>query len=207
MRRGSIRIPSFQRGFVWSDAQIVGLLQSLIAGHFVGSVIVWHKYATRPWSGTVGELAVSSPIVDSTLARDALLVVDGQQRLGSIATAVASPRFEFDLTSGRVVVSAEPGGRMMMPMRFGLERPSTLHVSAWCKSHAATHGLDDDELFHVVTHAIDMIKSARLAYVDLPHDWSAERVIETFRKINSTGTPIEPDELRSLLERAAEDVE
>ena len=37
--KGEIRIPAFQRGFVWDDERIIYLIDSLYKGYPVGSLI------------------------------------------------------------------------------------------------------------------------------------------------------------------------
>lgn len=36
--RGNIKIPAFQRDFVWTDEQILGLIDSIYSGYPVGSL-------------------------------------------------------------------------------------------------------------------------------------------------------------------------
>ncbi|RAP26722.1 hypothetical protein C2W64_01438 [Brevibacillus laterosporus] len=38
---GQIRIPAFQRGFVWSPEQVALLLDSIYKGFPIGSVLLW----------------------------------------------------------------------------------------------------------------------------------------------------------------------
>jgi uncharacterized protein with ParB-like and HNH nuclease domain len=39
--RGNIKIPVFQREFVWDDEQIMSLLDSIYRGYPVGSLLLW----------------------------------------------------------------------------------------------------------------------------------------------------------------------
>lgn len=39
--RGNIKIPVFQREYVWSDEQIMSLLDSIYRGYPVGSLLLW----------------------------------------------------------------------------------------------------------------------------------------------------------------------
>ena len=39
--RGNIKIPVFQREYVWTDEQIMSLLDSIYRGYPVGSLLLW----------------------------------------------------------------------------------------------------------------------------------------------------------------------
>ena len=71
---GHIALPEFQRGYVWSRAQVRGLMESLYRGHPVGSLLVW---ATDPSEATVRGDQVPAPGVVK-------LLLDGQQRITSL---------------------------------------------------------------------------------------------------------------------------
>ena len=42
IQNGEIRIPAFQRGFVWKEAQVVELLESVYRGFPIGSLLFWN---------------------------------------------------------------------------------------------------------------------------------------------------------------------
>jgi hypothetical protein len=42
VQQGEIRVPAFQRGFVWKEAQIVQLLESVYRGFPIGSLLFWN---------------------------------------------------------------------------------------------------------------------------------------------------------------------
>nr|VFJ86718.1 MAG: Protein of unknown function DUF262 [Candidatus Kentron sp. LFY] len=77
---GDIKIPAFQRGYVWKQEQIIDLLESIVAKYPIGSVLLWKTSeklkSTRNVAGyKIPERDESYP-VNYTL--------DGQQRLASI---------------------------------------------------------------------------------------------------------------------------
>lgn len=79
---GDIKVPAFQRGYVWKQEQIIELMQSIIADYPVGSVLLWEASekdklkSTRNIAGyLIPEKAASYPVN---------YVLDGQQRLSSI---------------------------------------------------------------------------------------------------------------------------
>ena len=83
---GKIQLPDFQRGWVWDDDRIIGLLASISRGFPVGAIMTLSsgdhiRLKTRPVEG-VSELSVDAP--------DAFLL-DGQQRLTSLYQALRHP--------------------------------------------------------------------------------------------------------------------
>nr|VFK26795.1 MAG: hypothetical protein BECKMB1821I_GA0114274_1001125 [Candidatus Kentron sp. MB]VFK74633.1 MAG: hypothetical protein BECKMB1821H_GA0114242_100752 [Candidatus Kentron sp. MB] len=77
---GDIKIPAFQRGYVWKQEQIIDLLDSIVAKYPIGSVLLWRTSerlkSTRNIAGyKIPDREESYP-VNYTL--------DGQQRLASL---------------------------------------------------------------------------------------------------------------------------
>lgn len=83
--RGTVRIPSFQRGLNWTASDVVSLFDSLHRGYPVGSLLL-RKGAAGAAAIQMGPLRIDAPETAS-----ALWVVDGQQRLTALAAALARP--------------------------------------------------------------------------------------------------------------------
>lgn len=95
VRSGRVRIPSFQRGIRWSRPDVIKLFQSIVLGYPIGNLLLWQRQAEAVRGLRIGTLTIDSP------ARDALFVVDGQQRLTSLASAL-SPEGADDPVFGLV---------------------------------------------------------------------------------------------------------
>ncbi|MEV0590129.1 DUF262 domain-containing protein [Nonomuraea cavernae] len=80
--RGQIRVPHFQRDFRWNRADVVRLFDSIVKGYPVGSLLLWVRSAP-PKRIRLGALQIEAPRMDQ-----ALWVVDGQQRITSLANAL-----------------------------------------------------------------------------------------------------------------------
>ncbi len=77
---GDIKIPAFQRGYVWKQNQVIELLQSVVNEYPIGSVLLWKSSdklrSTRNIAGyNIPERDDAYPVN---------YVLDGQQRLASI---------------------------------------------------------------------------------------------------------------------------
>jgi len=200
VHEGRIRIPAFQRPWVWTDDQVVRLLNSIMQGYHVGNLLVWRKYSLPPWKGTFGEMQLDVP--GHTDCGQNFMVIDGQQRLGALLTAEAAERFKFNISTGRACCTVRnmpdliPFGLLMS--NKGLYRI----LDGWCKEHAAHHGLDAEELFDVTAHAAAMMSgSYALSAVEIPERWPMDHVIESFKRINTEGTPMDPAQLQAAIER------
>ncbi|HZR50428.1 MAG TPA: DUF262 domain-containing protein [Streptosporangiaceae bacterium] len=79
---GRIRIPHFQRPLRWQRVDVIKLFDSIVRGYPVGSLLLWHRPASKEIL-QLGALRIEAPKTP-----DALWVVDGQQRIISMANAL-----------------------------------------------------------------------------------------------------------------------
>lgn len=84
---GKIQLPDFQRGWVWDDEHVKGLLVSIARSFPVGAVMLME---------TGGEVRFQVRPVEGISAKDVTdkpeqLILDGQQRLTSLTQAVGLP--------------------------------------------------------------------------------------------------------------------
>ena len=42
--KGALKLPEFQRGYVWTRDQVRTFVQSLYRGHPTGHLLIWHAY-------------------------------------------------------------------------------------------------------------------------------------------------------------------
>lgn len=83
---GRIRIPRFQRPFVWRRDQMLDLLDSINRQYPIGSLLAWETDAEIQSLPTIGPITVSF-----TDTANAVYLLDGHQRLSTIAGALISP--------------------------------------------------------------------------------------------------------------------
>jgi Protein of unknown function DUF262 len=83
--RGEVRIPVFQRGLAWTATNVVELFDSIYRGFPIGSLLF------RRGPAQAGPLKIGPLEVFGQEMSNALWVVDGQQRLTSLAAALARP--------------------------------------------------------------------------------------------------------------------
>lgn len=78
---GHVRIPSFQRKFRWQWEDVRRLFDSIVKGYPIGDLLLWERKAPQE-KIRLGTLEIDSP--EGT----AFYVVDGQQRVTSLASAL-----------------------------------------------------------------------------------------------------------------------
>ena len=83
---GKVRIPNFQRPFVWKREQMLDLLDSIRCQYPIGSLLIWETndaFRTVDWVGPVRIPELSQGGMIS-------LVLDGQQRLTTLVGTLGS---------------------------------------------------------------------------------------------------------------------
>ena len=112
MKSGKLALPEFQRDFVWEFLDIERLLESILAGFPAGSLMLWQtdkpQLSVRPLEGA----PPTKP------GNQLTLVLDGQQRLTSLWTALASSDrycFYVDVNQlAEVIAAADEHGIAMV---------------------------------------------------------------------------------------------
>ena len=186
VREGAIRIPRFQRSYVWDSSDVRSLLDSIYRGFPIGTVILWHREASA------GEVNFGPIHFQAPATNDALWVVDGQQRIVSLFGTLAEewaandPRFDvyFDLSTERFinprrgVVSSRA-----IPVREALE---TRRLATWVRLHGEDLELND---FDVADRLVGVLRDYRISTYIIPKE-DEKTLREVFDRVNSAGKPI-----------------
>lgn len=80
VQQGQVRVPAFQRGFVWDPDRIAYLMDSIYKGYPFGSAILWQTKEKLNSERRLGPFSLPEPVADFPIS----YVLDGQQRLTSI---------------------------------------------------------------------------------------------------------------------------
>ena len=100
IERGSVKVPQFQRDFVWSKDKSAQLMDSLLRGFPIGTFILWKTDEQLRSIRNLGDAELpSTPKGDSVQ-----YVLDGQQRLTSLFATLKGLRVQ---RSGRLDNFAE----------------------------------------------------------------------------------------------------
>jgi Protein of unknown function DUF262 len=117
VQSGRVRIPNFQRVFRWQATDVARLLESIYLGYPIGSLLLWERPAPAI-EVTLGALTINAPQTEN-----ALWVVDGQQRITSLANTLidqqnADKRFAwgFDLRTEKFVPPTKNAEEFVIPL-------------------------------------------------------------------------------------------
>ena len=86
--RGQMQLPEMQRGYVWKSTQVRDLLDSLYRGYPTGNILRWE---TTDNSVELRDTAIDQ---DSEKWANSYLLLDGQQRLTSLAAVIQGKKFK-----------------------------------------------------------------------------------------------------------------
>ena len=100
---GKIRVPRFQRDFVWKQPDLSALLDSVRRGFPIGSILVWDTDKDIESTPRIGPVEIGS-------RPDGIVgyILDGQQRISTLAGAEADRRHGFDREPDRVARVLRP---------------------------------------------------------------------------------------------------
>src|SRR3954470_10604760 len=90
IKKGLVKIPQFQREFVWTKEKSAKLLDSILKGYPVGTFILWK---TKESLRTVRNLG-GAKLPDTPAGDFVNHVLDGQQRLTSLFAAARGLKIE-----------------------------------------------------------------------------------------------------------------
>ncbi|MBF0305727.1 MAG: DUF262 domain-containing protein [Alphaproteobacteria bacterium] len=198
LRRGRMRIPSFQRGIRWRRRDAARLLDSLWRGYPIGTLLFWET------SAEAGDVAFGTVHVSGGARGDALWVVDGQQRLMSLARVLLAPAPDkddfalyFDLDEMEFVPpptdrATDPSRHLPMTEVLESER-----LMRWASTHATNRPERRERAFTL---------GKRIREYDIPaylvRTEREETLREIFGRINSTGQRLKDSEVFDALHGA-----
>jgi hypothetical protein len=186
---GELRIPAFQRGFVWRNDQIIALLESVKAGFPVGSILIWR--VDRPILKIAADSSNSFPDIAETYPCD--FVLDGMQRLSSLygvfhfGESTNDPRFDvwYDLR-GRSFYHADDslliGDTGSVPLAALFSPRRLLEFQSRFASMK-----DGDDLLDSLVELQGAFQDYMLPVVQIRGD-DVPSVVNVFERVNSTGT-------------------
>jgi hypothetical protein len=194
IRRGRVRIPHFQRGFRWNDEDRRLLFDSLQSGFPIGTLLLARGAAPADRI-MLGGFCANVP--ETT---DALWVVDGQQRLATLAMALFEdhsgtyrPLF-FDLRKNEFVIGAR---RRTAPAHWVPTHvlASSATLNKWLRDSAMPDELSD-RADDIASRVREYLVPAYL----VPYDGQNDQLLrEIFARVNRRGRTLETHEVFQAL--------
>jgi hypothetical protein len=193
---GRLRIPRFQRGLKWEDQDRLNLFDSIYRGFPIGTLLFWKRQAEA------GKVGFGRFWVDAEARSDALWVVDGQQRITTLADVllvgpVPGPagrtiRFHLEERIFAYGTEAQKAPPQWIPL-------SEVHDSARLLAWAHAQRLEGQTL----SAALDLGKRLREYQTPAYIVEADERVMrQIFDRSNSSGKPLKAAEVFDALHGA-----
>lgn len=191
---GKLVIPTFQRGFVWSRARVVNMLESIYRGYPIGTIVVLEDQAGRFGSLPPGESKFPGPESAGESVNTSWYVIDGSQRLAALyncffATNDATS-FWFDLESEHFLPATKSSGiepSLNLRWLYSSERYLSFQKSLFTRG-------SEENLFDKVQKLYEAFRDYQVP-VQILRDVSFDDVIEIYQAINTSGKPLTKAEL------------
>lgn len=186
VKSGEIKLPRFQRPFVWKEADMLKLLDSLYKGYPIGSILIWNSSQKLKSERSISGLEVD---IDANTYYPTNYLLDGQQRLTTLCGALfwsgvdenSKWNIHFDLENEEFVHPK----RMDLITLFPLNRIiNTRDFIRECMKFE--HHERRDHFFRVAERLLKSIKDYKIAVVKIG-DMTIDEVAPIFERINSTG--------------------
>lgn len=186
INRGEVKVPKFQRKFVWKDDQALDLLDSIANNYPVGSLLLWRTKERLLAERNIGEFSL--PSTDDMEPTD--YVLDGQQRLTVIYSCLGATENDggfavvYDLEEEVFLRIPEFPKLHHFPLRKMFNTTQLLNF------RAAVQTSSNGSLYQQrLDNLIGAFSDYRLPVVTLK-DLSVEEVCPIFERINSSGTKL-----------------
>jgi len=197
IENGRVRLPPFQREFVWSPTKVIDLMDSIYKGFPIGSFFYWkaeRKYVTL--FRDIKSLSLPSPALDQEL----FFILDGQQRLtsiwatfkGSLINGENYARICLDIDAGAEYEKGDPEARREIKVFKETDADNVTFVSLHdiLSDNVGTYDAIRDPLplekKQTLSKARDRFRNYPFSVVKV-FNLELEDAVEVFQRINQGG--------------------
>ena len=198
IKANDIAIPEIQRPFVWKSKQVRDLIDSLYRGFPVGYIILWKNPNVK--------------LKDGTISSGKKVLIDGQQRITALMTAIAGRDIyneEYKLC--RVKIAFNPIAALSGEDEaelFAVQTPAHLKSKHWIPDIAEIFSdefsrfkfindyclnnpdiITHEQLDNVITK-LNAIRTQAIGIIELSETLEIDIVTDIFVRINSKGTTL-----------------
>lgn len=197
---GRVRLPDIQRPFVWTNAKVRDLIESMYRGYPVGELMFWAN-AGDDHTRTIG--------ADGTTQDVSMQVVDGQQRLTSLYAVLKGEKvWREDYSREHIRIAFNP-----LTERFEVPTPIVVRSAEWIADIVGVfldpinarstyferleiegkHSLDKDKerAIEIAINKLHLVLKYQFQVVQIQEeDVGRETVADIFVRINSEGVSL-----------------
>ena len=185
VKAGDIKLPRFQRPFVWKRSDMLKLLDSIYKGYPIGSLLLWHSSQRLKSERSIAGLTVD----DQRPLYPTNYLLDGQQRLTTLCGALfwsggqedSIWNIHFNLDTEEFVHPKSGDSTGLFPLNKLIGTSDFIRQCMRFEHHAKREIYVDR-----AERLLRSIKDYKVAVVKIG-DMSLEEVAPIFERINSTG--------------------
>ncbi|MET8261746.1 DUF262 domain-containing protein [Micromonospora sp. NPDC005205] len=212
--RGRVRVPAFQRPFVWRPGQMLELFDSIERGYPIGSLLVWQTDEEVRSLDHIGGMPIPPPAAGSSIS----YILDGHQRVSTLFGVLRhglSWRVDQAEQDWIWRVYRDLRHDPLVPERYRHYRPEGHPPSHLLPLAAVMRTMDFlghfrrielqakdprqvEELIREAEAVAQRIKSYKLTLVRL-QGASLDQAVNVYSRLNRTGTRMDPDQMVSAL--------
>jgi hypothetical protein len=185
---GRIKIPRFQRDFVWDKGRTAALLDSIVKGYPVGTFIIWKTHEKFPTPWNIG----NHRLPDTPPGEPVHFVLDGQQRITSLFAVLKGLRItrdgkEIDYSEICIDLGPEPDGDQEVVLPQADED---------CRESVTVHELLSRDFTHFdkyptasrkkIEYYARRLKGYDFSVIEIP-EYPLETACDIFSRVNTGG--------------------
>jgi len=202
VERGRIRIPSFQRGFVWEPSRVSYFIDSIYRGFPFGSVLLWRTRTPLRTERNLGPYK----LLDNDPEYPIDYVLDGQQRITSIfgifqTSLIAGEGENTNWTNLFFEINSEESVPFQYLEDFTNYDPTKFfplkYVFDSITYRQATRKLNDESLAQKIDDLVSRFTQARIP-VERFENEERKYVATVFERINRQGVELNTFQLLSV---------
>jgi len=189
IQQGDIRMPAFQRGFVWKEGQVIELLESVYKGFPIGSVLLW-KVESRVLKVEDPEYSFFPEIKEQYPTH---FILDGLQRLSTLYSV-----FHYDSAHHKDIfdIYFDLEEQDFVPGELGRKSETSISLGKifspkdFLKRQQELSKLpNSDQLIDRAIELHSTFQEYQLPVVTISGR-STRDVVQVFERINNTGTKL-----------------
>ena len=193
---GRLRIPQFQREFVWTMKKSAYLLDSIIKGYPVGTFIIWRTDERLRSLRNIGKIDLPEPSKNEYVD----YILDGQQRITSLYAALKGETVERDDGSqddfSNIVIDLDAKDDEQIVKVRGRDslNPTVIPLKTLYEGKFATLKAFDDKYHDKINDYTEKIKSYNYSVVQVSRA-PIGTATEIFTRMNEGGTRLSTFEI------------
>lgn len=202
MEEGTIKIPSFQRDFIWTKKQIVELFESIQMSYPIGAILLWRPKEKFKIKHELGPFRV-----ENINKNGFFYILDGFQRLSTLFGCLTNPSktkfpvneekikdfsIYYDLEKEEFVIPRfKPQDVTYLPLHIIIDTYEYFDFGDRLRNHFSDKR-KANELIERGRKLSSTLIDYQIPYVEI-EGGDIEQAVKIFSRINSKGTPISKD--------------